>query len=202
MPLKATILAASLFLIASQGCGSDEASPSDAKCLDRCSVDCNPCPALDPRLHQHSLCTQDCWRVCLEGWDDCDGDPTNGCETDTTTTEHCSRCEITCNVPFVTNARCEHPSCAFECEPGRWDFDYLLETGCEMTTAELCEAQAADNETSYCKPQVAGLKCKHPEDAPSIGCAVCSFSGESTYDDFGYHPKYSWAYVDVSVCDQ
>lgn len=55
------------------------------------------CPA---RVNASATCeSMACAYECDEDWGDCDGDPTNGCETDLTSTEsHCDVCDRSCGV--------------------------------------------------------------------------------------------------------
>jgi hypothetical protein len=45
-----------------------------------CGNSCTPCPA-NPALHVDATCLSNtCGQTCSNGWLDCDGDPSNGCE--------------------------------------------------------------------------------------------------------------------------
>ncbi len=73
----------------------------------------------------HLTCT-DGSCACLEPWADCDGDPSNGCEVDTSlATDHCGECFWSC-----IHATCEKGSCA--CVPAYDDCDNDPATGCEI----------------------------------------------------------------------
>jgi alpha-tubulin suppressor-like RCC1 family protein len=82
--------------------------------------------------------------VCAGGFGDCDGDPMNGCETDTrTTAAHCGACGRQC--PPVANAEptCAMGTCGFACQPGFGDCDMDPSNGCEVdlgTSAAHCGA--------------------------------------------------------------
>jgi cysteine-rich repeat protein len=64
--------------------------------------------------------------VCALGFADCDGDPSNGCETDITTDPaHCGRCstasvDASCDTDLahVTAAQCQAGQCIVACAPG------------------------------------------------------------------------------------
>ncbi len=74
-----------------------------------------------------------CAFACAPGFADCDGDPTNGCEVDTTSdTAHCGGCATACDLPHGTSA-CLTGHCAVAaCEPGRADCDGVASNGCEV----------------------------------------------------------------------
>jgi cysteine-rich repeat protein len=64
--------------------------------------------------------------ACAPGFGDCDGDPTNGCETDVTTDPaHCGRCstatvDASCDTGLanVAVAECQAGQCIVDCAPG------------------------------------------------------------------------------------
>ena len=59
---------------------------------------------------------------CAEGTADCDGDESNGCETDLTTAlDHCGGCNTPCSTAHG-NAACEASICTVTCDPG-WEGD-------------------------------------------------------------------------------
>lgn len=83
--------------------------------------------------------------VCEEGRGDCDGDPTNGCEVDLTSSLSCGSCFETCSElqscqRSVTGFAC---SVGVVCEAGRFDLDARQETGCEIETLALDGAALA-----------------------------------------------------------
>jgi len=83
-----------------------------------------------------------CVPGCAPGFGDCDGDPTNGCESDLTNDETCGRCESTCvgSAPHVEEASCDttmvelEPVCRIGlCEDGFESCDDAFSTGCETS---------------------------------------------------------------------
>ncbi len=72
--------------------------------------------------------------ACSEGLGDCDGDPSNGCETDVQTSlEHCGGCGMPCSLPNAEVA-CMASSCTFvQCLDGFGDCDGDPSNGCERT---------------------------------------------------------------------
>lgn len=77
-----------------------------------CGDTCGPAPA-----NAVSTCTaQGCGFTCLPGWDDCDGNPANGCELNTTSDDwNCGGCGIGCFGGTCTNSVCE---CDANCQAG------------------------------------------------------------------------------------
>jgi hypothetical protein len=73
--------------------------------------------------------------TCNDGFGDCDGDPTNGCETDLrTATNNCGRCGSVC---FAANgvAVCAAGACALDrCNAGFADCNRFYGDGCEIAT--------------------------------------------------------------------
>ncbi|MEZ4407922.1 MAG: hypothetical protein R3A52_15820 [Polyangiales bacterium] len=98
--------------------------------------------------------------TCDPGYADCDGDPTNGCETDTrTSTVHCGGCGTRCSTvngaPACVNGMCG----VGRCNPGFAD--------CDMNPANGCETVIETD------PRNCG-RCGNACPTPSGGAAVCS----------------------------
>ena len=71
--------------------------------------------------------------VCLAGRGDCDGDPSNGCETDVTTAlAHCGACGQAC-APAHGGGACVAGACTVAtCATGFADCDAMAANGCEV----------------------------------------------------------------------
>jgi hypothetical protein len=91
-----------------------------------------------------------CGFACLTGFGDCDGDASNGCETDLTTTlSRCGRCDNACSftggVGACVGGACTRTACA----SGRGDCDGSTANGCEVdlqsdaTNCRMCGAACA-----------------------------------------------------------
>src|SRR5262249_36238602 len=96
---------------------------------------------------------------CAEGYDDCDGDPANGCETDLAKPTSCGSC--TRNCPSDAKL-CDHGHCATACSVGTID--------CSGSCADLsasakncggCGAACptASNAQATCIAAKCGIKC-------------------------------------------
>ncbi|AKU93843.1 hypothetical protein AKJ09_00507 [Labilithrix luteola] len=84
-------------------CGDSCIDPSndDSNC-GACGVECDWAGGkgdLDPNLNAYYGCVAaKCDQLkCYPGWDNCDGDETNGCETPTTTNDNCQTCGHKCD---------------------------------------------------------------------------------------------------------
>lgn len=66
---------------------------------------------------------------CPLGFEDCNGDPTDGCEADLTSPTSCGGCVTECTAPSEATPTCNSGSCDFECRAGkvRCDDDCLDE---------------------------------------------------------------------------
>ena len=100
-------------------------------------------------------CTGDlCTLTCANGHEDCNADPTDGCEVNITTVTNCGTCGTTC----PTGALCT----SGECRCGA--------TG----TGDVCSAQAGHLTAATCTLEVCTLTCESGYDDcnkdPSDGC--------------------------------
>ncbi|HTA91015.1 MAG TPA: cellulose binding domain-containing protein [Polyangiaceae bacterium] len=77
-----------------------------------------------------------CALVCLDGKGNCDGDATNGCETNLKTDPaHCGACDTPCDIPHAT-ASCSGGSCQVQaCAAPYADCDGDPTNGCETNTS-------------------------------------------------------------------
>jgi hypothetical protein len=76
-----------------------------------------------------------CSTVCTSGLGDCDGNPGNGCETNTLTSlSHCGGCGISCTHAHAQST-CSNGACSLTtCDSGWADCDGSAATGCETNT--------------------------------------------------------------------
>lgn len=81
--------------------------------------------------------TADMDSSCPEGRADCDGDDSNGCETDIATDEHCGACDHACVDGYSS---CAEGACVLKCDEGFDDCDGDMSNGCEadLTTTSSC----------------------------------------------------------------
>lgn len=102
---------------------------------------------------------------CNGGYDDCDGTPTNGCETPlATSTTHCGSCGNACSNPHGTTS-CAASSCVPVCSSGWGDCDTLPDNGCEtqVNTVGNCgmcgRVCPANGGTPQCMSGVCSTAC-------------------------------------------
>ncbi len=73
--------------------------------------------------------------ACTAPFGDCDGDASNGCETNTSNTvAHCGACGMACAARPNTSVTCAAGACAYACSPGFADCDMNPANGCEVDT--------------------------------------------------------------------
>ncbi|WP_156338033.1 hypothetical protein [Chondromyces crocatus] len=96
--------------------------------------------------------------ACNPGWGNCDGNPSNGCETNLlSSANHCGTCGVACVMPNAVGA-CAAGGCVIAaCNPGYADCDGLVANGCEVniqSSANHCGACgntcSAANGTAAC----------------------------------------------------
>ena len=76
-----------------------------------------------------------CTLACMPGFGDCDGNPHNGCETDTQTSPaNCGACGNACNG-INGAATCNAGTCTLHCDQGFADCDKNAANGCEADFA-------------------------------------------------------------------
>jgi len=97
-------------------------------------TDCGGCTVSCEFPHATPACASGVCAVadCEQGWGDCDGEASNGCETDTTTTNaHCGGCNSPCSGGDI----CANGSCQSTCPSPTADCDMSSSTGCEVDTS-------------------------------------------------------------------
>ena len=109
--------------------GCEVSTATDLNNCGACGRTCPVPPSATPACRM-GLCGVG---ICAGGFGDCDGDPTNGCETDTRATPaNCGTCGMGC--PAVANAEptCAAGACGFACRMGFGDCDGDPTNGCEV----------------------------------------------------------------------
>ncbi|PRW56566.1 Tryptophan synthase alpha chain [Chlorella sorokiniana] len=119
---------------------------------------CGSCTNKCSLLRATATCAGGTCKVasCDAGWGDCDLDPSNGCETQLTTTTNCAACNTTCALDNATPT-CGSGTCSIDsCTAGWGDCDLDPSNGCEtrLNTTTNCAACnttcALDNATPTC----------------------------------------------------
>lgn len=90
----------------------------------------NVCPA---RVFGDPTCTAGgCDVICVTAHGNCDGDPTNGCEIDLTSSpDHCNACGNACPGRANSTRACAAPDCGFTCTEPYRDCNSVDGDGCE-----------------------------------------------------------------------
>ena len=126
-----------------------------------------------------------CGLTCNAGFGNCDSNPSNGCETDVTSSPlHCGACGAICNVGGNASAVCRGGSCSLTCAMGYSDCDGMLANGCEAnvnTSAAncgTCGRACATGETCTAGTCTAAqsIRLSAPYDAPLPGNGGLFFS--------------------------
>lgn len=178
----------------SKSCNSACVSRSDPAfgCADDT---CAPCslPNAVP-VCSHGACSVG---SCKTGWGDCNGSPSDGCETDLRTLSHCGACGLECSVAHGS-ASCASGACQkVSCDDGFADCNDELADGCEANLSSVAHCGQCGNSCSTdggaqpsCKDGVCGMSscplgfedcngspsdgCETPIDTPTDcgGCAI------------------------------
>jgi hypothetical protein len=76
--------------------------------------------------------------TCAQGFADCDGVATNGCEVGLqTTSDHCGACGTVCTATSNASASCVGGQCAPACQPGFGNCDGVAANGCELPLTSM-----------------------------------------------------------------
>ena len=100
--------------------------------------------------------------TCDTGYDDCNKNPSDGCEINLNTDPtHCGVCTTNCTAANATT-QCVTGQCAIaNCNPGTSDCDHIYSTGCEIdtTTDKLNCGTCGFSCVSTCSANVTGVQC-------------------------------------------
>jgi hypothetical protein len=114
----------------SQGCETDISSDIDN--CGKCGTKCGDIPNGTGKCEQ-STCKID---ACMGAFDDCNSDPSDGCETNKAVDpNHCGDCGTKCTDPPNGTSSCDGGQCAIkECQTGFANCDGDFVNGCEQAT--------------------------------------------------------------------
>ncbi|MBL8683386.1 MAG: hypothetical protein JNK05_29730 [Myxococcales bacterium] len=153
------------------------------------AMNCGACGRTCNLANATSDCTDGACRLvrCNPGFADCDGNPLNGCETNTNTDiDHCGGCGRVCPVPPGGGAACNMGTCGIStCVRPRADCNMNPGDGCEVDTdtdvrhCGACNAPCATpaNASPGCARGMCGIGACNPGFAdcnmnPADGCEV------------------------------
>jgi hypothetical protein len=100
--------------------------------------------------------------ACNSGYGNCDGDPSNGCETALNTVVNCGTCGTICNLANATEA-CTAGACAIASCSSGW-------ANCDANPVNGCETQA----TTLTNCGGCGVPCARDHAAESCGSGTCA----------------------------
>src|SRR5262249_22209089 len=98
------------------------------------ATNCGMCGNACTNAHGTTSCGRGvCAAVCASGFGDCDGNKSNGCETDTTSSlTNCGGCGMVCSRANA-NTACQTSVCTLvSCQSGYADCDLNQANGCEI----------------------------------------------------------------------
>lgn len=141
-------------------------------------------------IEGHAVFTVTQATTCDAGFADCDGSPSNGCETDITTISNCGACGLTCPTPANASPACADGFCLFACHSGFGDCNGDVADGCEndLTAIPNCGACGLTcDDGSACTHDIcSGSVCGHVDRSTCAnldvsqcatgGCGACNFA--------------------------
>ncbi|APR83196.1 Hypothetical protein A7982_08545 [Minicystis rosea] len=128
------------------------------------TASCDPCPSANATAACDT--TGACSLQCSAGFADCNGDPSDGCETETVSdASHCGMCGHVCPGPSG-QAVCSGSACGLACPAGFADCNNDPNDGCErpVTTTTDCgtcnhACQNGSNAVATCNDGMCALAC-------------------------------------------
>ncbi len=164
-------------------CGADGCSIACDDGFDDCDADgangceinlqteidhCGACDTACSNDHGKTACKDGvCAPSCATGYADCDGDASNGCETDTDTAlGHCGACGQKC-MPANGSGACTDGVCKVTCKSGFEDCDGDAKNGCEANLSAPETCGSCDN---HCSANGGKATCDPATSACSIKC--------------------------------
>ena len=118
-------------------CNMDPADGCEAN-LHTDPANCTACGMACTLPHAIVGCSDKCYlRACQFGYDDCNGDEGDGCETPVAADlKNCGACGAVCPVPAHAVASCVNGACGIgACQQGFFDCDLAAGNGCETQIA-------------------------------------------------------------------
>ena len=127
----------------------DNFGDCDGNPLNGCEVDlttdtdnCGLCGNTCDAPHSTMACVDGFCEIvsCDQGYDDCNGGPSNGCETNTDAdSNNCGNCGVSCSAPMA-NTTCQNGTCVIvSCYSNFYDCDGIFSNGCEGTANDSYE---------------------------------------------------------------
>jgi hypothetical protein len=130
------------------------------------------CPTSCENPHGAADCsTGSCISSCANGYQDCDGDATNGCEASIQdTTAQCGGCALACQNDHGTSA-CQQGLCVASCASGFGDCDDTANNGCETALSSVSDCGGC------------GQLCANSHGSASCTTGTCLLGCDAGYAD-------------------
>jgi len=165
------------------GCTATQPCPASTTCCSGACVDtqgnsahCGGCGMACSVTHGAAACVGGACAVaaCTGAYGDCDGDPADGCETDTSTsTAHCGGCGRACSARANSSASCAAGACQYTCLDSFADCDGDPSNGCEVDTR---------TDLTHCG--ACGRQCPSgPRSSPTCAAGACGIACAPGYAD-------------------
>jgi hypothetical protein len=159
--------------------GEEAARDCGGSSCDGCPVGSHCAVDTDCEL---GVCDEDtgtCALVCPRGTDECDGDPSQTCETNLLTSKkNCGECGRVCDLPHA-DASCTGGVCQIESCKAPWD-------RCNTDDADGCETNLS-NDADNCG--ACGSECPGVNGRPTCVDGTCQIECDSGFDDCDGDPK-------------
>lgn len=135
------------------GCETDLNTPQN------CGMCGQRCPDLP---HARPVCRNGGCTIgdCEQGWRDCDGEVSNGCEVNIRSNSDCGACKAACSAPHADTSCNMNGQCQLtRCDDGRGDCNRMIADGCESDLSLPAHCGACENICAEL-PDVASSSCK------------------------------------------
>ncbi len=160
--------------------------------LARDPLNCGACGTVCAPYHGAARCAFGRCVVdgCDPGYDDCDEDGRNGCETDTTSSAHCGSCERQC---ISAAPLCQTAECVATCIPGFAQCGTDCVFGGDPDHCNACGVPCPERDHAYrtCSAGSCGFTCSAGygdcNDRPDDGCEqqLVRAAKDDDHDGFG-----------------
>lgn len=157
-------------------CGSADLICCNNKCIsNKTLTDCGSCGSVCGSEQAAPSCaTGTCVLNCNTGFDDCDGNKSNGCEANLNTSpSHCGQCARSCSTTEALALACTDGKCTSTCNPGFGNCTQptapVTDNGCETSTTtsvsncggcnNVCTTAANNTARSCVEPGTCQYSC-------------------------------------------
>eukprot|EP01113_Clastostelium_recurvatum_P040305 TRINITY_DN6259_c0_g1_i4.p1 TRINITY_DN6259_c0_g1~~TRINITY_DN6259_c0_g1_i4.p1 ORF type:complete len:1216 (-),score=131.62 TRINITY_DN6259_c0_g1_i4:53-3700(-) len=125
-----------------------------------CGMNCSRANAVSSCYNGTCILTS-----CNEGFDDCDGIASNGCERDLRTTSDCGACDVRCSLGNTTSTICSPTTRTCEigsCNAAHADCDGIAANGCERSVRTTTDCGEC------------GVTCEHEHASTTCDSGECA----------------------------